>query len=226
MHRKKRTALLYHSLTWRGKRHSLVTNCANLWKKSPMNPPLSDSSSTDLPNADDWPVQRHATVIRPNRPGDIRRRRRRAIIIVITPAPSSSDTDTPNHSSRCVQTSPVFFSGGRSHSRTMSHSVFTVPRSPPFSKLHLARRTTGWAGKERLSPGQGRTGPQVPLLTHSLPSRLLFRRSVSVSGCSHPRLKRKLSDETEASPLSFLLLSLSLSPTPPSAAAPSMVSMA
>ena len=145
-----------------------------------MKPPLSDSSSTDLPNADDWPVQRHATVIRPNRPGGIRRRRRRAIIIVITPAPSSSDTDTPNHSSRCVQTSPVFFSGGRSHSRTMSHSVFTVPRSPPFSKLHLGGRRAG-QGRKGFHLGRAGRGPKyrysLTPFPPSVPSirRLSFR---------------------------------------------------
>ena len=117
-----------------------------------MKPPLSVSSPfTDLPNADDWPAERHVTVIRPNRPDDIRRR----CLAIITPA-SCSSFDTQNHSSRCVHTSLVFF---RSHSRTMSHSVFTVPRSPPFPKLHLGGRRAG-QGRKGFHLGRAGRGPK------------------------------------------------------------------
>ena len=69
------SAALSHSLSHFGKGICMRHGFANLWKKSPMKPPLSSGSPSfpDLPNAADWPVvERHATVIRPNRPGDIR----------------------------------------------------------------------------------------------------------------------------------------------------------
>ena len=169
-----------------------VMSCANLWKKSPMKPPLSDSSSPDLPNADDSPVQRHATVIRPNRPDDI---------LFITPTHSSS-TQAPNHCLVCTQTY-LDLSTGRSHSH--------IPLSPDdgrlFRNLHLdgSCPTDSESGKAFTWAGQRGRAPSTA--THFLPDfpaiRLCLR--LLAPAAQKDRLSGKLSEEMDASPPSSCL---------------------
>ena len=175
-----------------------------------MKPPLSDSSSPDLPNADDSPVQRHATVIRPNRPDDI---------LFITPTHSSS-TQAPNHCLACTQTY-LDLSTGRSHSH--------IPLSPDdgrlFRNLHLdgSCPTDSESGKAFTWAGQRGRAPSTA--THFLPDFPAIR--LLAPAAQKDRLSGKLSEEMDASPPSpaslphSLFHSLGLSAGPP----PSMVSM-
>ena len=190
-----------------------VMSCANLWKKSPMKPPLSDSSAPDLPNADDSPVQRHATVIRPNRPDDI---------LFITPTHSSS-TQTPNHCLVCTQTY-LDLSTGRSHSH--------IPLSPDdgrlFRNLHLGGSCPTDSESGKAFTWAGHRGRAPSTATHSLPDLPAIRLCLRLlaPAAQKDRLSGKLSEEMDASPPSSclppsLFHSLGLSAGPP----PSMVSM-